>query len=229
MTPAVAPGAEVRRAAAAIRRYRCWDLGDAHVEEGCFDDHFRGELHSGRLEIHPESSVFSETPKAAVEVATWIRKQHATDRRQYGIPEIAVEKRHRAGLDAAFESVAHHQVVAVAEFVDERHQTGEVIAVVGITYNDEGAGRSSDTAQKGASVTPSLGVDDACPETLGDLHRPVGTAVVGDDDLAGDAVVTNGTRRLFDASRERFCFVETGHYNRKLWLPLLFVGHGALF
>ena len=52
---------------------------------------------------------------------------------------------------------------------------------------------------------------------------------VGDDDLAVDAVVTKGTRRLFDASRERFCFVEAGYYDRKLWLPLLFVSHGALF
>ena len=32
-----------------------------------------------------------------------------------------------------------------------------------------------------------------------DLHRPVGTDVVGDDDLAVDAVVTKGTRRLFEA------------------------------
>ena len=60
-------------------------------------------------------------------------------------------------------------------------------------------------------------------------HRPVGTDVVGDDDLAVDAVVTKGTRRLFDASRERFCFVEAGYYDRKLWLPLLFVSHGHYF
>ena len=229
MTPAVAPGAEMRRPAAAIRRHRCWDLGDAHVEKGCFDDHFRSKLHSGRLEIHPESSVFLETPKAAVEVATWIREQHTADHRQHRIPEIAVKKRHRTGLDAAFESVADHQVVAVAEFVDERHETREVMAAVCITRDDEGTGRSSDTAQQGASVTLSLSVNDACPEALGNLNRPVGTAVVGDDDLAVDAVVTKGTRRLFDATRKRFCFVEAGHYNRKLWLPLLFVGHGALF
>ena len=36
----------------------------------------------------------------------------------------------------------------------------------------KGAGCSSDTAQKSASVIPSLDMNDACPEAWGDRIRP---------------------------------------------------------
>ena len=71
--------------------------------------------------------------------------------------------------------------------------SGSALLVVRVCIRDEGAGRSSDTAQKGTSVTLGLGVNDTCPEALCNLHRPVGTAVVGDEELAVNAIVTKGT------------------------------------
>ena len=54
--------------------------------------------------------------------------------------------------------------------------SGSALLVVRVCIRDEGAGRSSDTAQKGTSVTLGLGVNDTCPEALCNLHRPVGCA-----------------------------------------------------
>ena len=62
---------------------------------------------------------------------------------------------------------------------------------------------SSDTAQKGTSVTLGLGVNDTCPEALCNLHRPAGTAVVGDGYAAvALALILDPSGGLFsDAAR----------------------------
>jgi hypothetical protein len=36
-----------------------------------------------------------------------------------------MERRHRAGRDAAAEAIAHHEVVAGAQLLDERHQVAK--------------------------------------------------------------------------------------------------------
>ncbi len=69
MTPAVAPGAEVRCAGAAVRSEGGGDLGEAEVAESGFDDHLAGELHACCAEVEAEHGVAAQGADAAVEVA----------------------------------------------------------------------------------------------------------------------------------------------------------------
>ena len=69
VAPAVAPGFEVRRAAAAILLERGGDLGHLLAEQRGFDDHLAGELHAGGAEGEALVGVFAEGADAAVEVA----------------------------------------------------------------------------------------------------------------------------------------------------------------
>src|SRR3546814_18125245 len=46
---------------------------------------------------------------------------------------------HRAGFDPALEAIAHHEVGAAAQSLDERFEILEVVAVVGVTHDDETA------------------------------------------------------------------------------------------
>ena len=61
----------------------------------------------------------AEAAHAAVEVADGDREEQPADARQHRVAELAVQARHRARLDAALEAVAHDQVVARAQLVDE--------------------------------------------------------------------------------------------------------------
>ena len=64
-------------------------------------------------------AVALEAAQAAMEIAARAAEEDAADGGQHRVAEIAVQRRHRAGLDAAVETVAHHQVVAVAQLLDE--------------------------------------------------------------------------------------------------------------
>ena len=68
-----------------------------------------------------------------------MRKNSRPIKLSTGIAEIAVQGRHRAGRDAALEAVAHDEVGAGAQLVDERHRGGEVVAVVGVAHDDVAA------------------------------------------------------------------------------------------
>jgi len=70
-------------------------------------------------------------------------EEESSDRREDGVPEVAVERRHRPGPDAAREAVAHHEVVAFAELRDEGHERREVVAVVRVAHHDRVTGFSN--------------------------------------------------------------------------------------
>ena len=57
-----------------------------------------------------------------------------------------MQRRHGAGRDATFESVAHDKVATVAQLFDERHERGEIVAVIGIPHDDEPPARRRDAA-----------------------------------------------------------------------------------
>ena len=60
-----------------------------------------------------------ESADAAVELAQPDAEEDTTDGAEPGVAEVAVQCRHRAGLDTAGAAVAHHQVVAGAQRGDE--------------------------------------------------------------------------------------------------------------
>jgi hypothetical protein len=50
-----------------------------------------------------------------------------------------MESWHGGGLDAASKAITDHQIVAVTQLVDELHQIGEIITVIGVAHNNEAA------------------------------------------------------------------------------------------
>ncbi len=67
VTPAIAPGAEVRRVAAAVGREGGGHLGDFHLQEAGLHDHFAGEFHAGGSQVHAPK-LFAEGADAAMEI-----------------------------------------------------------------------------------------------------------------------------------------------------------------
>ena len=79
-------------------------------------------------------------------------KEDATDERKRGVAHPAMRPNHGSGFDPARESVAHHQVIALAKLLDERADGGEVVTVIGVAHDHEPAARGSDTGDKRAAV-----------------------------------------------------------------------------
>ncbi len=211
VTPAVAPGAEVRGAAAAVGGESGGDFGEAEVGEGGFDDHLAGELHAGGAEVEPEDSVAAHGADAAVEVADGDAEEEAADEAEDGVAEVLVQWGHGSRFDLAAEAIAHDEVVAGFEFGEEAWEFAEVVAGVGVCHEDVLAARGFDAGHEGCPVAADRDGDDTGAFVDGDFLGAVGAAVVGDDDLAGYVVVAEGGDGLANAESERLCFVEAGH------------------
>src|SRR5262249_11789446 len=114
-------------------------------------------------------------------------EEEIEDAREHGIADVLVQPGHRARTDAARKAVAHYQVIADVELLDERLQAAEVVGIVGVAHDDVLAAGRRDAALQGGAVALPLDADDAGAVFLGDLARAVGTAVVGHDHLGPDA------------------------------------------
>jgi len=175
-----------------------------------------GKLHPGCAESQPLVGVLPKSTQPAMHVADGRVKKHAADVREHRVADPPVGPDHRAGFDTTIESVAHDQVKALAQLVDERTDRGEVVAVIRVAHDHVAASRRVDATDQGAAVAPSRDVDHARAKLLGDHPRAVGAAVVGDDDLRRKAVPGDRLLRFADAGRDRFHLVETRHDDRKL-------------
>ena len=65
-----------------------------------------------------------------MEIAARAAEEQAADRAEHRVAEIAVQRRHGARRDAAEEPVAHDELVAGPQLLDEPVETAEIIAVV---------------------------------------------------------------------------------------------------
>ena len=86
-----------------------------------------------------------------------VLEEEPAEEAQHRIAEIAVERRHGAGRDAAREAVAHHELVAGAQRCDEGIEIGEVVAVVGVAHDDVAAARRVDAAGERRAVAARSG------------------------------------------------------------------------
>ena len=152
MPPAVAPAAEVRRPAAAVLVERRRHLGDPQPAEGRLDHDLARELHAGGLQVELENGLAVEAAQPAMEVADRRAEQHPADPDSSGLPRYLCSGGIALG-DAALEAVAHHELVARAEPLDERRRAREVVAVVGIAHDDVLAAGGVDAAHQGAAVS----------------------------------------------------------------------------
>ena len=216
MTPAVAPCAKVRGAAAAVFLERGRDLNHALAEQGGFDDHLAGELHAGSAEIEAFVGVDGEGADAAVEVADGRAEEPAAEEAEHGVAEIPVQRWHRAGAYASAEAIAHDEFGAVAELGEEARSVREVVAVVGVGHQNVLAARSEDAGVERSAVTADGYGDEARAVVVRNLLRAIGRAVVSNDDLAGDAIFAQRGVGLVDAGGESLGLIEAGHDDSEL-------------
>jgi hypothetical protein len=184
VSPSVAPGSKVRRAASTIGRERRGNLHDCKLLQGGFDHHFTGEFHARRSQIESDDRIASKTTDTAVEITNGAAEQHPANCRENGVSEIAMQSWHRTRFDAAGEAVPHHQIGTAAERLEEWAEVGKVVAVVGVGHDHECALGFGDSGHEGGPVATNRHIDHPCPFISGNALRAIGAAVVGDHDLA---------------------------------------------
>ena len=125
MPPAVAPAPQMRRPRAAVGRQRRRHLGDAQAV-GCvaFTTISLANSMPGRLQVEAQDRVALEAAQAAMEIPARAVEEQAADRAQHRIAQIAMQRRHGARLDAAQEPIAHDELIAVAQLLDEPDRGG---------------------------------------------------------------------------------------------------------
>ena len=62
-------------------------------------------------------------------------KENLSNGGENRVPDITILPWHGAGLDAAFEAVSHHHVIALAQLLDKGIQVLEVIAVIRVAHD----------------------------------------------------------------------------------------------
>ncbi len=139
------------------------------------------------LQVERADALRVEAAQPAMEIAGLEPEEQPADEAQHRIAEIAVQRRHGAGGDPALEPVAHDEVGAAAQARDERLERTEIVGVVRVAHDDEAAVRGLDAAAQRRAIALLRDRHDAGAQIRGDLLRAVGAAVVGDQDLAGDA------------------------------------------
>ena len=220
MTPPVAPRTKVRSSRAPVGRQGDRDLDDPELGERGPHHHLAGELHACRAQAERQDARPPERAHPAMEVAARAPEQQIAQPGEDRVPDVSIQRRHRAGLDTAEEAVPHHELGAAAQRADERFETAEVVAVVGVGHHDELRTRGRDAGEQRAPVPLDGDVDHAGAQPAGDLLRAVGAAVVGDDHLAVDREVLHGPLRLGDAGGQRLGLVETREHDAQIAHPL---------
>src|SRR5690242_12262156 len=94
MPPAITPSAQVRRAAAPVRRQRGCNFCNRHPEQAGFYDQFTGKFHAGRTQVHLLESRLLERANAAVKVGATRVEEELADPTEDGVAEIPMQQRH---------------------------------------------------------------------------------------------------------------------------------------
>ena len=122
------------------------------------------------------------------------------------VADVAVQPRHGAGLDAVH-AVAHDEVGAVLELLEEARDLAEVVGQVGVGHHDVAAAGGGEAGHVGVAVAAAALVDDAGAGGERERGGVVLGVVVGHDDLAADAVLGHAwcsaqvtQRSMFSAS-----------------------------
>lgn len=203
MSPAIAPGPQLRRCSPAIGDQGGWHLGDAQPRQGRLDHHFAGELHACRSQPETENSLSSKAPQPTVKIAAGTGEKQPPQARQQRIAQVAMEKRHGTPGDAAAKAVAHDQLPPLAKPLDELVEIGEIVGVVGVGHDHEDPARRGDTGGESAAVSPLGDRDNPRPGSRCQFRGAVRAAVIGDHHLAINACPIEELARLANASRHR--------------------------
>src|SRR5262249_39175429 len=133
--------------------------------------------------------------------------QNPPDRAQHWIAEILVEGRHRPIFDAASKTVPDDQIITRLELLYKGVKRSEIVACVRIAHNDELASRSVDSHTQRVSIAALRDGDNPRTERFSDLAGPIIASIVGDNDLAAEALSRDVCTRLGNADRQRPRFI----------------------
>ncbi len=149
-----------------------------------------------------------------MEIAATARKEKTANSGEYWIAKVTMEGGHGAGSDPSLEAVAHDQVIAGPEPVDEGFDREKVVAVVSVAHDDKRSSGARNAPHQGAPVALGLHMNDASAHFGRNGLRSIGAAVVGNDHLADDPMLGESGLSLLDANAKRFGLVEARHHER---------------
>ncbi len=213
MPPAVAPGTEMGKTRAAVGIESGGRLGNAHARQSGLDDHLRRKLHARGAEIHAGERVAGEAAEPAVKVPHRRTKKQTADAAENRIADAAILPGHGAGPDAALKTISHDEIVAFAEFFDERPEGAKVVAVVGIAHDHVASAGGHCGAMNRRAVAAHGNVHDARAVPQGEFHGAIGRSVVADHDLAGNSAARQKSGGLANAAPQGLGFIETRHHD----------------
>src|SRR5579872_6316560 len=127
-----------------------------------------------------------------------------------------MEEGHGSTLNAALESISHDEIVALPQLIDEGLDGREIVTIIRVPHDDEGAAGVGDAAHECVAVALSVHVNHARSQAGSYGLRTVGTPVIGDDNLPGNPMLVQRCSRLRDARSQRLRFVETWQDERQL-------------
>ena len=174
-------------------------LPDVELRLGGADHHLGRELHAGGAQVELEQALAAEGAHAAVGVAHAGAEEEVEGAREQRVADVAVQPRHRAGLDAVH-AVAHDEVGARLELGQEARDLAEVVGQVGVGHHDVAPAGGAEAGHVGVAVAAAALVDDAGAGLDRQCRAVVVGVVVGDDDLAGDPVLGQRGERPGDAA-----------------------------
>jgi hypothetical protein len=126
---------------------------------------------------------------------------------------------HRSRRDPAEKAVAHHEIHADTQLLDERIEPAEVVAVVSVAHDDVAAASVLRAVIQSGPVATLGHMNDSSALALRDLWRTVRGSVVRHDHFGSKPKTGNAAASLLNAPANRECLVETGHEHGQLdWL-----------
>ena len=167
---------------------------------------------SDRQDVAPEAA------HAAVRVADAGAEEEVQRAAQQRVADVAVDPVHRARLDVVH-PVAHHELGAVAQLLDEVRDLVERIRHVGVEHHDVLAARRREAGEVGRAVAAPRLVHDAGAGGRRELGAAVVRVVVGDDDLAADAGLGERVERAAHALLDVLGLVQARDDDRDLDRP----------
>src|SRR5712664_3155153 len=104
-----------------------------------------------------------------------------------------MQERHRSRFDRSVprgKTTALDQIVPFPQLIEKPWNLRKIVAVVGVSHNNEPAAGRRDSAHECVAVTSFGNGDHAGAQLLGDLNGAVGAAVVCHNDLSFDLMLT---------------------------------------
>ena len=194
--------------------YRVRDLGDFFAAQAGFDNHLGGELHSGATLIEPLVHGFAKTAQPTVDVVNWGIEPSSDEKRKKRVANPAMQEWHRTRLNGTTpgrKSAPLNQVEPFSQFFNDLRDLKEIVAGIGIPYEDELAARSSNSSHQCAAVAWFLDHYDSRAMALSDSSRQIGAAIVRHHNFTSDGMFAASLPSFLNATCQRILLVEAGN------------------